>query len=81
VCTDEHQYRDEWAGLTGRAPSDVYVPAAFRDHDTGRITDVEAGTLLFYIEHAGVTHKLTVQVQSAGPGRMSGVVTDDEVMG
>jgi hypothetical protein len=31
VCTDESQYRDEWAGLTGHSPSEVYVPAAIRD--------------------------------------------------
>lgn len=29
--TDEQQYRDEWAGLTGCDPSEVYVPAALRD--------------------------------------------------
>jgi hypothetical protein len=31
--TDADQYRDEWAGLTGCSPSEVYIPAALRDTD------------------------------------------------
>ncbi len=28
---NEEQYRQEWATLTGRAPSDIYIPEAIRD--------------------------------------------------
>lgn len=31
VATDEQRYRKEWATLTGRAPSDIYIPKGIRD--------------------------------------------------
>lgn len=31
VATDEQRYRKEWATLTGRSESEIYVPKGIRD--------------------------------------------------
>lgn len=31
VATDEQSYRKEWATLTGRSESEIYVPKGIRD--------------------------------------------------
>ena len=31
MCDDATQYRRYWAGVTGKAPSEIYVPLALRE--------------------------------------------------
>lgn len=33
VASTEESYRKEWATLTGRAPSDIYIPEGVRVND------------------------------------------------
>lgn len=33
VASTEESYRKEWATLTGRAPSDIYIPEGVRMND------------------------------------------------
>ena len=63
--TDESQYRDEWAGLTGRSPSEVYVPAAIRDPETVTFVASNMGGKPFLLTATNVTR---------GPGSISGTV-------
>lgn len=82
MCTDESQYRDEWAGLTGRSPSEVYVPASIRDPESFRpecSVILPDGTASVLVRKAGKLYRLTLgNVSSPFPGRIDGYVRNME---
>lgn len=77
MTKDAQEYVNGWASMTGRSPSEVYVPLALREP---KEASSDPGTVVLYGVFRGRKYALTLDV--TGPssdlatGRVSGTVRE-----
>ena len=78
MCDDATEYARYWAGVTGKQPSEIYVPLALREPATPEPTE----TVTVHSVHRG--REYAIELDVTGPssdlstGRVTGTVRSIE---